>query len=59
MKITAATGRHYALLAEKGSAEDDVGSIVPAAIEDTRFQQDGSYAIDDTHLKPWESKEEQ
>ena len=59
VKITAATGRHYALLAEKGSAEDDVGSKVPAAIEDTRFQQDGSYAIDDTHLKPWESKEEQ
>jgi ubiquinone/menaquinone biosynthesis C-methylase UbiE len=51
VKISAATGRHFALLAEKGN---DGGHAV---LEDYRFREDGSYAIEDTHLKPWESKQ--
>jgi len=51
VKIAAATGRHYALLAIKG----DNGH---ATIEDLRFSEDGSYALEDTHLKPWESKQD-
>ena len=59
VKITAATGRHYALVAEKGEdVAEDGGSMVVAKIEDTRFNEDGSYAIEDTHLKPWEAKVE-
>jgi len=61
VKITAATGRHYALLAEKSMGKDDIanrGSKQQALIEDNRFREDGSYAIEDTHLKPWESKED-
>ena len=61
-KITAATGRHYALVAEKalGNNDDgdekDVGRV--KRLEDYRFREDGSYAVEDTHLKPWESKDE-
>lgn len=54
VKITAATGRHFALLAEKGNSTESGGH---ATLEDYRFREDGSYAIEDTHLKPWESKE--
>mmetsp|Transcript_7827 Transcript_7827/g.15682 ORF Transcript_7827/g.15682 Transcript_7827/m.15682 type:complete len:462 (-) Transcript_7827:120-1505(-) len=54
VKIAAATGRHYALVAEKGV---DVG-INRISFEDFRFREDGSYAVEDTHLKPWESKNE-
>lgn len=54
VKITAATGRHFALLAEKGNSTASRGH---ATLEDYRFREDGSYAIEDTHLKPWESKE--
>jgi hypothetical protein len=61
VKIAAATGRHYALVAEKGGSRD--GSAAEngngrAMVEDYRFREDGSYAIEDTHLKPWESKQE-
>jgi len=51
VKISAATGRHFALLAEKGNYGGH------AVLEDYRFREDGSYAIEDTHLKPWESKQ--
>ena len=50
VKITAATGRHYALLGEK----NDNKLSIEKAIEDSRFNEDGSYAIEDTHLRPWE-----
>lgn len=58
-KITAATGRHYALVAEK-SLENDDDEVVDRkkTFEDYRFREDGSYAVEDTHLKPWESKDE-
>jgi len=56
-KITAATGRHYALVAEKGfDSGDDVDRV--KCLEDYRFREDGSYAVEDTHLKPWESKDD-
>jgi len=57
-KITAATGRHYALVAEKGLENngDDVDRV--KCLEDYRFREDGSYAVEDTHLKPWESKDD-
>jgi hypothetical protein len=50
-------GRHYALVAEKSKGcltEED--SKRHNVLEDYRFREDGSYSIDDTHLKPWESK---
>lgn len=54
VKIAAATGRHYALLAEKGF--DSISEKDRNTLEDYRFRDDGSYAVEDTHLKPWESK---
>jgi ubiquinone/menaquinone biosynthesis C-methylase UbiE len=57
VKITAATGRHYSLMAEKSKdGVPDEDGRRHAVIEDYRFREDGSYAVDDTHLKPWESK---
>ena len=56
VKIAAATGRHYSLIAQKGSHHKQSGETAP--LQDTRFLSDGRYAIEDTHLKPWESKEE-
>lgn len=56
VKIAAATGRHFALLAEKGN--NNAASGGHTVLEDYRFKADGSYAIEDTHLKPWESKQE-
>lgn len=57
-RITAATGRHYALVAEK-SKDVNIDTVLAslAVLEDSRFRDDGCYAIDDTHLKPWESKQ--
>uniref|UniRef100_A0A7S4MB71 Methyltransferase type 11 domain-containing protein n=1 Tax=Odontella aurita TaxID=265563 RepID=A0A7S4MB71_9STRA len=55
VKLTAATGRHYALVATKGDKKSEVGK---RPIEDTRFNDDGTYAVNDTHLKTWESKED-
>jgi len=59
-KITAATGRHYALVAEKGRGNNDDDKDVDRVkrLEDYRFREDGSYSVEDTHLKPWESKDE-
>ena len=56
VKITAATGRHYALLAEKN--DNKTISEGEKTIEDSRFNEDGSYAIEDTHLLPWESSKQ-
>ena len=50
VKITAATGRHYALVATKGERKG-IGEL-----QDFRFDQNGNYRIKDTHLKVWESK---
>jgi ubiquinone/menaquinone biosynthesis C-methylase UbiE len=50
VKITAATGRHYALVATKGMRNGNV------ALVDYRFDENGNYRVKDTHLKVWESK---
>jgi len=55
VKIAAATGRHYVLIAQKGDSKECLGEN--ALVQDLRFLEDGRYAIEDTHLKPWESKE--
>lgn len=47
---TAATGRHYSMVATKGSDEKK--------IQDRRFRANGEYAIEDTHLQLWETKQE-
>lgn len=54
VRIAAATGRHYALVATKGSLNSNTASIV----EDMRFKPDGTYSKDDTHLKTWESNKD-
>ena len=54
VQITAATGRHYALVATKGTTIDMESGAV-GKFEDTRFDVDGNYTVDDTHLKVWES----
>ena len=54
VKITAATGRHYALVARKGDAKEEGNGI----LEDMRFDSNGKYVVGDTHLKVWESKQD-
>jgi ubiquinone/menaquinone biosynthesis C-methylase UbiE len=49
--ITAATGRHYAVVASKDPSE---GS--KTRWNDKRFAENGTYRIDDTHLQVWENK---
>jgi ubiquinone/menaquinone biosynthesis C-methylase UbiE len=49
--VLPATGRHYALVATKGSEDTEFG-----VMHDLRFNEDGSYRAEDTHLKVWESK---
>jgi len=54
VKITAATGRHYAMVATK---KVDPFSDVTGVLQDSRFNDEGDYIVNDTHLKVWESKE--
>ena len=56
VKICAATGRHYALIATKPYSSEDRASETRNSIDDRRFNADGSYAVADTHLKTWETK---
>jgi Methylase involved in ubiquinone/menaquinone biosynthesis len=59
VKITAATGRHFALVATKGAkVSEGSSSRSSGLVEDTRFDSQGNYAVMDTHLKVWESKKE-
>ncbi|CAB9530983.1 ubiE/COQ5 methyltransferase family [Seminavis robusta] len=48
---TAATGRHYTVVATKNTNNNQ-----KAVIEDYRFLPNGDYAIADTHLQLWESE---
>ena len=53
VKLTAATGRHFALVATKpADAAAAAFSSSPAIVEDLRAE----FAKPDTHLKTWESK---
>ena len=56
VKICAATGRHYALIATKPYSSEDRASKTRNSIDDRRFNADGSYSVADTHLKTWETK---
>ena len=56
VKVCAATGRHYALIATKGDLNDGEASGI--IIDDRRFKPDGSYAVADTHLMTWETTSE-
>jgi ubiquinone/menaquinone biosynthesis C-methylase UbiE len=51
--VLPATGRHYAMVATKGFEKQDLGLI-----KDLRFDEDGRYRVEDTHLKVWESKKD-
>ncbi len=50
--VVPATGRHYALVATKSSKNERKEE---QWMTDLRFNQDGSYCVEDTHLKVWES----
>jgi ubiquinone/menaquinone biosynthesis C-methylase UbiE len=52
--IVPATGRHYALIATKGTSVANSGGTMM----DLRFNEDGAYRVEDTHLKAWESKQD-
>ncbi len=54
VKITAATGRHYALIATKSNG---INEHKNGKLEDSRFDSNGDYIVSDTHLKVWESKQ--
>ena len=52
--VVPATGRHYALVATKKRTSEDTQEF-----KDLRFDENGDYRVEDTHLKTfWESKEE-
>lgn len=53
VRVTAATGRHFAVVATKGSG---VIKSTNGSLDDYRFDEAGAYAVQDTHLKTWESK---
>lgn len=48
--ITAATGRHFAVVATKDN------TTTKCRWNDLRFNENGQYRIDDTHLQVWEDK---
>jgi ubiquinone/menaquinone biosynthesis C-methylase UbiE len=52
VKVVPATGRHFALVAILGRDASKNGGM-----EDLRFDENGNYKIEDTHLQLWESKE--
>lgn len=57
VKVIPATGRHYALVATKAEESSDDGNN-KNVMEDLRFDANGNYRVEDTHLKVWESKQE-
>ena len=49
VKVVPATGRHFALVATKGN-ESESTSSVEYVMQDMRFDDDGNYRVEDTHL---------
>jgi ubiquinone/menaquinone biosynthesis C-methylase UbiE len=49
--ITPATGRHFAIVATKDSSSTEAH-----VLEDNRFDENGEYRVEDTHLKTFENK---
>jgi ubiquinone/menaquinone biosynthesis C-methylase UbiE len=52
--MSAATGRHFAIVATKGDAQNQK---IEGVLEDLRFDDQGNYRVRDTHLKVWENKQ--
>jgi ubiquinone/menaquinone biosynthesis C-methylase UbiE len=55
-RVTAATGRHYALLAVKHTVEEEATADQSGSLVDDRFDEEGNYRVQDTHLQVWENK---
>jgi SAM-dependent methyltransferase len=61
-RIGAATGRHLAIVATKGKTSNTETTIDNLPMkqehiwEDVRFDENGVYKMEDTHLKVWENK---
>jgi len=56
VRIAAATGRHFALVATKPPDGDKPQKKKRRVLDDRRFDSSGEHRIADTHLKTWESK---
>lgn len=54
-KVVPATGRHFALVATKGEAST---TSVDCIMDDLRFDKDGNYRVEDTHLPTFKRKSE-
>lgn len=50
--ITPATGRHFSIVATKDDTVDPRNHV----LKDTRFDENGEYRVEDTHLKTFENK---
>ena len=50
VKVLPATGRHFALVATKGTSDNSSTSKTQNIMEDLRFDEDGRYRVEDTHL---------
>jgi len=50
VKVLPATGRHFALVATKRTSDDSNTSMTQNKMEDLRFDEDGRYRVEDTHL---------
>mmetsp|Transcript_8157 Transcript_8157/g.12508 ORF Transcript_8157/g.12508 Transcript_8157/m.12508 type:complete len:410 (+) Transcript_8157:60-1289(+) len=55
-RMGAATGRHFAVVAVKNDSSSDDDEESSHTFHDLRWDSDGNYAVDDTHLKVWENK---
>ncbi|CAE7303936.1 unnamed protein product [Symbiodinium natans] len=49
VRLTAATGRHFAAVVTKGPGKG-------STLDDRRWDELGNYVVEDTHLQTWESK---
>ncbi|OLP76415.1 putative methyltransferase AN0656 [Symbiodinium microadriaticum] len=49
VRLTAATGRHFAVVVTKGRGKE-------SRLDDRRWDEFGNYVVEDTHLQTWESK---
>lgn len=58
VKVVPATGRHFALVATKGTSSSS-SSTAKHIMEDLRFDQDGNYRVEDTHLPTFKRKSEE
>eukprot|EP00533_Pseudo-nitzschia_delicatissima_P003868 CAMPEP_0116091322 /NCGR_PEP_ID=MMETSP0327-20121206/7443_1 /TAXON_ID=44447 /ORGANISM="Pseudo-nitzschia delicatissima, Strain B596" /LENGTH=449 /DNA_ID=CAMNT_0003582665 /DNA_START=58 /DNA_END=1407 /DNA_ORIENTATION=- len=54
VKVVPATGRHFALVATRGPTDDEAQNVM----EDLRFDEDGNYRVEDTHLPTFKVESE-